>query len=87
MRKRRPCPFVNRPDARCGQHLSLDKLDHAFEFCFDTFNACPVYLERLVERRVKRLTTPVTTPATNRAHGQTLVQLGTPAKRRPAFTA
>ncbi len=47
------CPFLNRSDARCGDHLKIDKLDHAFEHCFDVYAACPVYLELLIERRTK----------------------------------
>ena len=48
------CPFLNRTDYRCGKHFRLDHLDHAFEFCFDRYTACPTYLERLVERRLRQ---------------------------------
>lgn len=48
------CPFLNRTDSRCGQHFHLDHLDHAFEYCFDRYTACPTYLERLVERRLRQ---------------------------------
>jgi hypothetical protein len=50
------CPFLNRADDRCGDHFSLDSLEHAFRYCFDRYKACPVYLELLVERRVRRVT-------------------------------
>lgn len=50
------CPFLNRADARCSNHFSLDRLGHAFGYCFGQYQACPVYLELLVERRVRRLT-------------------------------
>jgi hypothetical protein len=47
------CPFLNRTDKRCGEHLNLESLDHAFEHCFDVYAACPVYLELLIERRTR----------------------------------
>lgn len=47
------CPFLNRTDSRCGQHLTIDSLDHAFDYCFDTYAACPLYLDLLIERRAK----------------------------------
>jgi hypothetical protein len=47
------CPFLNRTDTRCGEHLTIDSLDHAFEYCFDVYAACPLYLELLIERRGK----------------------------------
>jgi hypothetical protein len=48
------CPFLNRTDSRCGSHFTLERLEHAFDYCFDRYTACPVYLELLVERRVRR---------------------------------
>ncbi|HEY7116963.1 MAG TPA: hypothetical protein VH475_10275 [Tepidisphaeraceae bacterium] len=48
------CPFLNRADARCSKHFSLDDLGHAFEYCFGYYEGCGVYLELLVERRVRR---------------------------------
>jgi hypothetical protein len=50
------CPFLNRADGRCSTFFSLDRLDHAFEYCFGEYQQCPVYLELLVERRVRRMT-------------------------------
>jgi hypothetical protein len=47
------CPFLNRTDQRCGEHLTVNSLDHAFEYCFDVYAACPLYLELLIERRTK----------------------------------
>jgi hypothetical protein len=49
------CPFLNRADRRCAEHFSLDRLGHAFEFCFDAYKTCPTYLQLLVERQVKRV--------------------------------
>jgi hypothetical protein len=48
------CPFLNRADERCSQHFSLDRLDHAFRYCFDGYHACPVYAQLLTERRERR---------------------------------
>jgi hypothetical protein len=48
------CPFLNRADSRCSRHFSLDSLGHAFDYCFDSYEGCSVYLELLVERRVRR---------------------------------
>jgi hypothetical protein len=49
------CPFLNRPDdARCSQHFHLDDLQHAFGYCFDRYQECPVYAERRAERSAVR---------------------------------
>lgn len=54
------CPFLNRADARCSNFFSLERLDHAFGYCFDQYQGCPVYRELLVERRVRRMTGSLT---------------------------
>ena len=48
------CPFLNRSDARCSAHFSLNHLDDAFEQCFDRYQSCAVYRELLKERRDRR---------------------------------
>lgn len=48
------CPFLNRADARCSRHFSLDALGYAFDHCFGYYEGCGVYVELLVERRVRR---------------------------------
>ena len=48
------CPFVNKPDGRCAEHLSLDHLRHSFAYCFGQYQSCPVYDERLEERQGRR---------------------------------
>ncbi|MGH7180321.1 MAG: hypothetical protein ACREJC_23280 [Tepidisphaeraceae bacterium] len=48
------CPFLNRANQRCAEHFSLDRLGHAFEYCFNTYAACPVYQELLEERQARR---------------------------------
>ena len=50
----RHCPFLNRTDARCARHFSLDQLQHTFDHCFGQYETCGVYLELLYERRVRR---------------------------------
>jgi hypothetical protein len=57
------CPFLNRSDKRCSNCLSLDRIDHAFDYCFGEYKACPVYLELLAERRVRRLCGLLTPPS------------------------
>ena len=54
------CPFLNRTDSRCAEHLKIDQLGHAFEYCFDVYAACPVYLDLLIERRTKNADAPAT---------------------------
>ena len=48
------CPFLNRADDRCSTHFRLDRLDEAFDHCFDRYPACAVYQQLLLERRVRR---------------------------------
>ena len=63
------CPFVNRHDRRCEQFLSLNRLSHAFDYCFGQYRACSYYTEQLNERRVRR------GAAIEHATGDPLVQL------------
>ena len=60
------CPFLNRHDARCGEHMSLQGLDHAFHYCFGRYQGCPVYFQMLIERRARRGET-VTLPQNSNA--------------------
>jgi hypothetical protein len=48
------CPFLNRADHRCSAFFSIERLQHAFEHCFDAYQACDVYRELLVERQARR---------------------------------
>jgi hypothetical protein len=48
------CPFLNRSDRRCSEYFRLSHLQHAFKFCFDEYQACPVYAEQLAERQGRR---------------------------------
>jgi hypothetical protein len=63
------CPFLNRADARCSRHFSLDDLGHAFDYCFGFYEGCSVYLELLVERRVRRARGHDTDGAGDASHG------------------
>jgi hypothetical protein len=46
----RHCPFTNRQDARCSAHFAVNRLQHAFDFCFGDYGACPSYQQLLSER-------------------------------------
>jgi hypothetical protein len=48
------CPFLNRADHRCSAFFSIERLQHAFEHCFDAYKSCGVYQELLVERQARR---------------------------------
>jgi hypothetical protein len=48
------CPFLNRADTRCSDAFSLEKLDHAYKYCFGRYTFCSIYMELLVERRLRR---------------------------------
>jgi hypothetical protein len=48
------CPFLNRADARCARHFSLDDLGYAFQYCFGQYDTCDAYRELLGERLVRR---------------------------------
>lgn len=46
----RHCPFLNRNDSRCAKHFSVNRLQHAFDHCFNDYGGCPSYREMLNER-------------------------------------
>ena len=48
------CPFLNRADARCANHFSVDRLEYAFDYCFGKYKNCETYLEMMVERRIRQ---------------------------------
>ena len=48
------CPFIERVDHRCSSSFSLERLDHAFDVCFDQYRACPLFQQMMAERRMKR---------------------------------
>ena len=50
----RHCPFLNRSQPGCSAYLTLERLRHAFEYCFDEYQTCPLYSELLVERRLRQ---------------------------------
>ncbi|HWB54451.1 MAG TPA: hypothetical protein VG722_09670 [Tepidisphaeraceae bacterium] len=76
------CPFLNRADRRCARHLNLSQLNHAMEYCFDRFEYCPIYLQRVTERRQRGMVMTNTS-----SYGASrLVQLQVPARyqKQPA---
>ncbi len=42
------CPFLEKLDARCGEHFSVNNLSDAFGHCFGRYRSCPVY-QRLID--------------------------------------
>ena len=54
MSDRHHCPFINRADARCSHNFTLDRLQQAYGLCFNSYHACPVFVELLAERRIRR---------------------------------
>src|SRR5690242_17755116 len=53
-RPQQQCPFIDRVDHRCSSSFSLERLDHAFDVCFDQYKACPLFRELMAERRLQR---------------------------------
>lgn len=72
------CPFLNRADERCSSHFSLDRLQHAFKFCFDGYKSCPLYLQLFVERQVRRASGAE--PRTGDDANRNLVQISLPTR-------
>ncbi len=48
------CPFLNRRNPACSANLSIDRLRHAFTYCFDQYRSCPLYGQLVVERRMRQ---------------------------------
>ena len=45
------CPFVDRYDPRCAEHLTMGGLGYAYRHCFAEFGSCPVHAELMSEDR------------------------------------
>jgi hypothetical protein len=75
------CPFLNRHDSRCGEHMSLAGLDHAFNYCFGRYQGCPVYFQMLIERRTRRGEMNSNGNANGHAHGIVQLTIGRDALR------
>jgi len=39
------CPFIESNNPHCSEHLSLQRLDEAYEFCSGHYYQCPLYLQ------------------------------------------
>jgi hypothetical protein len=85
------CPFLNRSDRRCSEHFRLDHLQHAFKYCFDEYQTCPVYAEQLAERQGRRAAaavgagavaagTAVKHASSNNTHREVVVSITLPAR-------
>jgi len=46
------CPYLDSRDERCGEHLTVNDLSHAFHHCFGDFVSCPVFKDKFISRRV-----------------------------------
>jgi hypothetical protein len=71
----RHCPFLNRNDARCVRHFSVNRLQHAFDHCFNDYGACPSYQEMLSERKAEHSAQQVVTVTIAGRHVATFQQL------------
>jgi hypothetical protein len=49
------CPFVNRSDSRCAEHLTMGGMGYAYDHCFGSFRSCSMYQELMQERRSRAL--------------------------------
>jgi hypothetical protein len=75
------CPFLNRADRRCSAFFSIERLQHAFEHCFDAYRSCEVYRELLVERQARRSEAAAVGGARQNAPGQYLWTTACRSKR------
>ncbi len=39
------CPFIESNHPQCSEHLCLQHLEEAYEFCSDHYYQCPLFLE------------------------------------------
>lgn len=37
------CPHLEMAERRCGEHLTLNRLDHALHYCACDYQQCPVF--------------------------------------------
>ena len=82
------CPFLNRLDARCSEFFSLDRLQHAYKFCFDRYGDCPRYQMMLSERQQRRGDAERSpAPDDLRDDHRALVQISLPARRKKRLVA
>ena len=44
------CPFIDKAEARCADHLTLRNVARAFAHCANRYTTCPVYHKLLAER-------------------------------------
>lgn len=42
------CPYLEKSDARCAQHLSLHRIDDALGVCAAEFECCPIYRQKML---------------------------------------
>lgn len=56
----RHCPFLNRNDARCAAHFTVNRLSYVFTHCCGEYGSCPSYLELVKERQEERQEAAIT---------------------------
>ena len=44
------CPFIDKADARCADHLTLRNISHAFAHCANRYTSCPIYQKLLADK-------------------------------------
>ena len=37
------CPYIDKADTRCSDHLTFRNVGHAFEYCAGKYCSCPVF--------------------------------------------
>ena len=71
----RHCPFANRNDARCVKHFSVNRLQYAFDHCFNDYPSCSTYREMLGERKADHSAQQIVTVTIAGRHAQSFQQL------------
>lgn len=44
------CPFIDKAEARCSDHLTLRNVSRAFAHCANRYTACPVYQKLFADK-------------------------------------
>ena len=63
------CPHVDRNDQRCGTRFSLGRIEQAFDVCFGSHRACPMYYRINHELAVAEQRTADSPPSEVTVHG------------------
>ncbi len=44
------CPFIDKADAQCAEHLTFRNLSRAFAHCAGRYATCPIYQRLCAEK-------------------------------------